>query len=246
MAASVDEGERMIAAAKEAQRRLMIAYRLHFEPFNRKVMELCTQKEFGAIKSFESSNCQNVEAPNIRLSGKLGGGPLGDVGVYSINAARYCIGEEPIEATAFAHQPVDDPRFREVPESVSFLLRYPSGVLAHCTCSFGTSESRRLRVHCADGFIDLDPAFSYRGQRLHTKRGETAKKNVEKKEWPLEAVNHFTAEMDYFSGCVLENTAPRTPGEMGLADMRIIAAIEEAARSGRAVKIAPGAVAATH
>ena len=70
-----------------------------------------------------------------------------------------------------AHQPADDPRFREVPESVAFTLRFPSGVLAHCDCSFGVGESRCYRVHCTDGFIELDPAFAYRGQRLRVKRG---------------------------------------------------------------------------
>jgi predicted dehydrogenase len=48
MAVTVEEYERMIAAAREADRKLMIAYRLHYEPFNRKVMELCAQKAFGA------------------------------------------------------------------------------------------------------------------------------------------------------------------------------------------------------
>src|SRR4051794_36500668 len=54
----------------------------------------------GAIKTFSSSNCQITIAPNIRLSADLGGGPVGDVGIYSINAARYITGEEPVEVTA--------------------------------------------------------------------------------------------------------------------------------------------------
>lgn len=94
MAVSVEECERMIGAAKGAKRTLGVAYRLHSEPLNRRVMEMCAKKEFGEIKTFESSNCQDVKPPNIRLSAALGGGPVGDVGVYSINAARYTIGEE--------------------------------------------------------------------------------------------------------------------------------------------------------
>jgi len=89
---------------------------------NLAVTEMCRQKRFGKIKTFTASNCQTVKAPNIRLSGPLGGGPVGDVGVYCVNAARYTIGEEPIEAIAVQGQPEEDPRFREVPESVSFLL----------------------------------------------------------------------------------------------------------------------------
>jgi predicted dehydrogenase len=238
MSVKVEEAQKMIEVAKQANRKLGVGYRLHSEPLNRKVMELCAQQAFGKIKTFESSNCQNVKAPNIRLSGPLGGGPVGDVGVYSINAARYVIGEEPVEVTAMAHQPNDDPRFREVPESVTFTLRYPSGVLAHCDCSFGSSESRRYRVHCANGWIEMDPAFSYRGLRLRTKEGEAkGPKEAKLAELMLEQVNHFTAEMDHFSDCVLNDASLRTPGEMGLADMKIIAAIDEAARTGKTMKL---------
>lgn len=102
MAASVEDCERMIAAQKETGKKLMVAYRLHYEPFNQKVMAFCQKKTYGAVKTFSASNCQNVEAPNIRLSTKLGGGPVGDVGVYCINAARYVIGEEPLEIAAFS------------------------------------------------------------------------------------------------------------------------------------------------
>ncbi len=112
LAVTVEEGERMVAAAKQANKMLMTAYRLHYEPFNLKVMELCRQKAVGELKTFSAANCQDVKAPNIRLSKRLGGGPVGDVGVYCINAARYVTNEEPIEVTAFAQQPKDDPRFR--------------------------------------------------------------------------------------------------------------------------------------
>jgi predicted dehydrogenase len=237
MAVNVAESERMIATAKESGKKLMIAYRLHYEPFNQKVMELCRQKAIGELKTYSSSNCQDVKAPNIRLSKTLAGGPLGDVGIYSINAARYVIGEEPVEATAFQHQPKDDPRFREVPESVVFTLRYPSGVLAHCECGFGHARSERYRIVGTKGFIEMDPAFGYTGQRLFMTQGGGEQGGMQKSEIRLQPVDHFAAEMDHFSGCVLNGKDPRTPGEMGLADMRIIAAIQEAARSGKATRL---------
>ena len=51
--------------------------------------------------------------------------------------------------------------------------------------------------------------------------------------------------MDHFSDCVLNGKDPRTPGEEGLADMRVIAAIEEAApdwtsRAGRGLSARQG------
>lgn len=230
MACTLDECERMIAAAKQAGRTLGVAYRLHYEPFNRVVMEMCARRKFGDVKTFQASNCQNVEAPNIRLSGALGGGPVGDVGIYCINAARYTIGEEPLEVTAVSSQPKADPRFREVPESVSFLLRYPSGVLATCECSFGTGRSSSYRVLCEHGSITLDPAYSYRGQRLWTEDSENGA--PVRAEHRFESVDHFTAEMDGFSDAILREKPVPTPGEMGLADMRIVLAVLESARRG--------------
>ncbi len=231
MAANVDECEKMIAASKEAEKKLMIAYRLHYEPFNQRVMELCKEKEFGQLKTFSSSNCQNVQAPNIRLSRELAGGPVGDVGVYSINAARYCINAEPVEVSAVAHQPKDDPRFREVPESVAFTLKYPDGELAHCDCSFGSAVSRRYRVHCERGYIDMDPAFAYTDLELRVHDGKREEQLL------LSAVNHFAAEMDHFSECILKNKDCDTPGSMGLADQRIIEAIARSIESGKPEKV---------
>jgi predicted dehydrogenase len=138
--------------------------------------------------------------------------------------------------TAFAHQPADDPRFREVPESVIFTLRYPSGVLAHCECGFGSARSERYRAVGAKGFIELDPAFSYQGQRLFVKQGSADSSDDQKNELRLKPVNHFAAEMDHFSECVLTGKTPRTPGELGVADLRIIAAIHEAMSTNKATR----------
>ncbi len=122
-------------------------------------------------------------------------------------------------------------RLREVPESLAFSLRFPDGVLAHCDCSFASAESRRYRVYCAEGLIDLAPAFSYRGLRLCL----TQKERHE--EVRLREVDHFAAEMDHFSQCIRSDRDARTPGEEGLADMRVMAAIEEAARTGKPVRV---------
>ena len=236
MATSVAEGEKMIAAAKDAKKKLMIAYRLHYEPYNRKVMEMCERAELGALKTFSSSNCQQVQAPNIRLSKTLGGGPVGDVGIYSINAARYVTREEPVAVTAMAYKPANDPRFREVPESVSFTLQFPSGVLAHCDCSFGAHTSRRYRVDCADGFIDMDPAFAYRGLVLSVARQDAAG-NETCTDIRLETGSQFALEMDHFAQAILDDKPVRTPGEEGVKDLRVIAAIDEAVRTGKTVRL---------
>jgi predicted dehydrogenase len=231
MAANPAEAEQMIAAAKNNQRKLAIAYRLRYEPFNMAAIDICRKGEIGKLKTIIAENCQEVKAPNIRLSKQLAGGPVEDVGVYCINAFRYLSGEEPREITAYAHQPKDDERFREVAESVTFAVKFPSGLLCTGTCSFGTAESRSFSVQGSKGVLRMESAFAYQGQRL------TVSKENKISEINLEPVDHFAAEMDYFAECALGAKEVRTPGEDGLADMKIISAIAESVRTGRAVTI---------
>jgi predicted dehydrogenase len=231
MATSVRDCERMIEAGKRAKKKLMIAYRLHHEPYNQRAMEIAAEKVHGPIGVFESVNVQNVHAPNIRLSKELGGGPLGDVGVYCINAARYVLREEPVEVTGMHRWVKDDPRFREVPASTTFQLRYPSGALAVCACGFDGAEARRFRALCAKGWFELDPAFSYRNLRLREFDGKQLSEPA------LEPVDHFAREMDHLAECAASGKEPKTPGEEGLADMKIMEAIERAATSGRVEKV---------
>lgn len=232
MAVTAEECRRMIDAAKEADRKLGIAYRLRYEPFHQKAIELIRSGELGKLRLFEAQNAQNVEAPNIRLSEKLGGGPIGDVGIYCLNAARYLSGEEPTSFSATSASPEGDERFREVAGHVTFQMRFPSGLLAMCSCGFDTARSDRLRVVGDKGYLELDVAFSYEGQRLKVfKEGQMI-------EHKLSPVNHFTAEMDAFSDCVLNNKSFLTPGEEGLRDMVAIEKIRESMKDqGRVVSI---------
>jgi predicted dehydrogenase len=226
MATSAAECQQMIDAARAANRKLMIAYRLRYEPYNQSMIEMARRSAYGRLELIEAENVQNTYPPNIRLSRQTGGGPLGDVGVYCINATRYIAGEEPTDVIGTEHRS-NEPRFAEVPESVAWLMRFPSGVIAHSSCGFGGEESRRYRVQCADGWFELDPAFGYRGLQMHVKKGK------QKTAITLPEVNHFTKEMDHFSECVLDDKRPWTPGEEGLADLRVIEAIKRSIQSGK-------------
>jgi predicted dehydrogenase len=239
MATSVAECQQMIDACEKANRKLMIAYRMQYEPNNREVIRLARAGEIGALKGFVSTNGQNQGDPRQwRLKKALaGGGALPDVGIYCLNAARYISGEEPIEVQALQYSTPKDPRFREVEEEVSFNLRFPSGFIATCLTSYGVHTSRDYRVLGATGWAELDPAFAYRGLSLRVARARQGSSGEEVTESRLEPRNQFALEMDHLAACLRDDRTPRTPGEEGLQDMRIIAAIYEAARSGTIVKL---------
>ncbi len=144
MAVSSAEAQEMIDGCKQASRLLMIAYRCQYEPYNRHVIETVRSAKFGAIRFINAVNVQNMGAPDQwRLKKAMaGGGALPDIGLYCLNATRYLTGEEPVEIFARMYSPVDDSRYREVEETISFSLRFPSGIMANCAASYGMHESR--------------------------------------------------------------------------------------------------------
>jgi predicted dehydrogenase len=232
MANSPAECEQMIAAATKAARKLMIAYRLRYEPYNNALIKVARDQEFGRTRVVLADAGFPIGDPTQwRLNKKLsGGGSLMDIGIYALNASRYLTGEEPVELNAMIDTTPNDPRFREVEENVLFQLRFPSGVIANCTSSYG-APFNRFRVVGTNGWAELEPALSYSGLRMRAGAGS----RVEERLHPV--VDHFGAEMDHMSDSVTNDKTPLTPGEEGLKDMRIISAIYQAAAGGGPVKL---------
>jgi glucose-fructose oxidoreductase len=234
MANTAQECEQMIAAARAAGRKLMIGYRLHYEPFNQKLVQIARDTaEMGPTRLIAAEAGFSIGDPTQwRLRKKMaGGGSLMDIGIYALQAARYLSGEEPVAVEAMMHSTPNDPRFVEVEENVTFQLRFPSGILANCASSYGAGLNR-WRVFKPGGWAELEPALNYTGLRMRVGRGGSVE------ERPQPVVDHFGAEMDHFSGCLLTGKDPLTPGEEGLRDMRIIEAIYASALGAKPVTLA--------
>ncbi len=239
MATSAADCERMIAACKAANIKLMIAYRQQYEPMNREIVKMVRGGKLGPLRSFVATNSQNTgPVDQWRLDRTLaGGGCLPDVGVYCLNAARFLSNEEPSEVFGATFQPQDDPRFAQVEATCSFTLRFPSGLIASCNSGYAGHHSQMFRLEGADAVAELNPAFGYHGLKLRTSRLEDEHENVSEPTIPDK--DQFALEMDHMALCTLQNKQPHTPGEEGLADQRLIEAIYESARTGRAVKVPP-------
>ncbi|GAB3889804.1 Gfo/Idh/MocA family protein [Spirosoma agri] len=238
MANTVQECQAMIDACKKADRKLMIAYRIQYEPHNRMVREMIKEEKFGKVKSIMANNGQNSDNPkHWRFNKALaGGGSLPDVGLYCLNTIRYILGEEPNEVVGYVHSTPGDPRFKEVEEQVNWLMKFPSGVQTSCATSYGHHDDKNYKVLADTGWIKMDPAFPYKGLQLETSQAQGKENQVIQHK--IGEINHFASEMDHFSECVLENKAPFTPGEEGLQDQKIMEAIYQSAREGRPVKLA--------
>ena len=236
MSVSVAEAEEMVAVARETGRKLMIGYRSRFEPYNQLAIEMARDEALGPAKVIESSSGFNIGDPEQwRLKRALsGGGSMMDIGIYSVQAARYLTGEEPVEVNALEHTPQGDPRFREVEDTINFQLRFPSGVLANCVSAY-TSNHNRYRLIGTRGWLELEPATGYSGHAMRVaERGP-----AEPRMLPEPAKNQFVAQLDHLSESVVNDTDPIVDGVEGLRDMQVIEAIYEAARTGRTVPV-PG------
>jgi predicted dehydrogenase len=211
----------------------MVAYRCRYEPYNREAIRMARSGELGSIKVILADNGFKIGDPaQWRLNKELaGGGSLMDIGIYALQAARYLSGEEPAELNAVMYSTPGDPRFKEVEETLNFQLRFPSGVLANCTSSYGYAWQSHYRVVGTDAWLEMDPATVYQGLRMKVHRGDV----TQEKELPVR--DHFALEMDHMSECVMENKEPLTPGEEGLRDLKVMMAIYDAANTGKTVKL---------
>lgn len=237
MATNPADAQKMIDACHQAGKRLMIAYRLQYEPHHRALIAAVRGGQHGKPRLITAVNAQNNAADGQWRHDKAmaGGGSLPDVGLYCLNAARYITGEEPYEVTAQMTQPKGDPRFREVEDIAAFTMRFPSGVMANCTSGYSMHESRWMRVQAEDAWLGLDPAFGYSGIAMQTGHAIGEASAVDRMQFPPH--NQFAREMDHFAVAIRGNLVPHTPGEEGLADQKIIAALYEAAAGGGVVKL---------
>jgi glucose-fructose oxidoreductase len=233
MAVTSEECETMIDAAKQNHAKLMIAYRLHFEAGNLEAIRRAKSGKLGDLRIFTSEFAQQVSGGNVRVSEPVsrGGGPVYDMGVYCINAARYLFGSEPTEVLAVTGNNGDE-RFQRVEEMTSVVMRFPQECLATFTCSFGAVDISRYALIGTKGVLRADPAYEYAMAIKHqlTVAGKTKTQTFPKRD-------QFAAQLVYFSDCLLKDKEPEPSGLEGMADVRIVEAIYESARMKRAVHI---------
>jgi glucose-fructose oxidoreductase len=222
--------EAIIEACAASDVKLMTAYRLHFERANLEAIEIAQSGKLGDLRIFNSLFGYQVKAGNIRTQKKMAGGANYDIGIYCINAARYLFRAEPLEVKGYMFK--TDKRFNGVDAVTSAMMLFPDNRIASYTCSFDSADMATYSVLGTKGKLKLDMAYEYADDiSMEVSVGDKKQQRTYKQR------DQFGPELLYFSDCILNNRKPEPSGEEGLADVRIIRAIQESARTGRAVKI---------
>src|SRR5436190_4231530 len=231
MSINAKDGQEMIAACKKANVKLLVGYRMHFEPKTLEVIRMRKNVEFGKILFFQGLSGFRIGDPTQwRLKKELsGGGAMMDIGIYSINGARYMIGEEPIWVTA-QETKTDKEKFKEgIDETIQFQLGFPGGAVASCLSTYSMNDLDKFFLDGEKGYAEMQPSTGYGPIKGRTYKGELTYPHV----------THQTVQMDEMAGIIFENKQPVVPvdGEEALKDLKIIDAIYAAIKSGKKVNL---------
>jgi predicted dehydrogenase len=219
MAINSTECIEMINVCSKFKVKLLVGYRMHFEPNTLEIVRLRESNYFGKILYFQALTGFKIGDPNQwRLDKKLsGGGALMDVGIYCVNGSRYMLGEEPIWVTA-QETKTDKIKFKDgIDETIQFQLGFPSGAIASCMTSYSQNNINSFFLNGTDGFVEMNPANNY---------GPIVAK-VNSKELTFATIKQQTLQMDAFADYILNDILPKinVDGIEGMKDVKIIEAI---------------------
>lgn len=228
MAPSVRDCEAMIKACRDNHVSLAIGYRLHHEPNTQRIMQFRREQKYGpVIRATAEAGYFDSRKDHWKQKKAMGGGVMGDMGVYPLNALRYGTGLEPIAVTAKASTTRPE-IYTEVEETMAFELEFPGGVTGVGEASFGKGMNK-LRVTNAKGWYELAPFQGYSGIKGVTSDGVVLDATIP---------NQQAKQMDDDAAAIMNGTPLIAPGEEGLKDIRVVEAIyRSVAASGQKVSM---------
>ncbi|MGN7126019.1 Gfo/Idh/MocA family protein [Methylorubrum thiocyanatum] len=231
---SSEKCREIMAAQAGSSAKLMVAYRLHFEPATLATIDLIRSGKLGEILSFSSTFTQMVSPENHRAKSGVAAGPIFDMGPYPINAVRTLFGDEPTEVVSAVGVRHPEAGLGDFDDTVAVTLRFPGNRLAQFVLSYYGNVLDTYAVVGTQGSVEVNPAYMY-GKPLErtVTIGET--KNHES----FKNTDHFGGELKYFSDCILNGTDPEPDAEEGYADIRVIEGILKALESGGPVRLEP-------
>ncbi len=225
--------QQIVDAQKASTAKLMVAYRLHFEPATVAAIERVRKGDLGQVHLFASTFAQMVDPTNHRAKSGAAAGPVFDLGPYPVNAARNLFGAEPTEVSAFGSRHANS-GLGDFEDTVTVMLRFPDGRLAHFAVSYYGNAIDTYTVLGTIGSLRVQPGYTYGKSLEHFLTLGDKEDKISYK-----STDHFGGEMKYFSDCILHDIDPEPDAEEGLADVRVLEAIQRALETGQVQTLAP-------
>jgi glucose-fructose oxidoreductase len=227
MAVTAKECQRMIDACSSNKVKLSIGYRMQHEPNTQRIIQFRKDLKYGKpVNVAAAAGYFDGRTDHWKQKKVMGGGSMYDMGVYPLNAARYCTGLEPIAVTA--KQSTTRPEiYTEVDETMNFELEFAGGTHAICETSFGKGMND-LQANYEKGWIKLSPFQNYSGISGSTSDGIKLTARIQ---------NQQARQMDDDAIAIKNKAAVLVPGEEGLKDIRVVEAIYRSVSEKRQVRV---------
>jgi predicted dehydrogenase len=225
LALSSSEAQVMVDACAAAGVKLMEAFMYRLHPSWVKVRELVTSGAIGELRSIQTRFAYfNDDPSNIRNQVTTGGGALMDIGCYAINLSRMLFAGEPTRVQAAIRRHPD----YGTDIVTSAILEFGDGQ-ASFVVSTQTADDQRVHLLGTQGRIEVEIPFNTPPDR-ETRVFLTHAGDPEPVVITFPPANQYTIQAELFAQAVLDDTPVPTPPEDGVANMRVIEQVLEAAK----------------
>jgi len=227
LAVSVEECERMFAAADANGVQLMEAFMYRCHPQTARVKEIAQSGRIGELRIIHSTFSFSIGDPaNIRLSKPLHGGALMDVGCYCTNLSRFIAGGEPTAAFAGAKFGAES----GVDENLAGTLVFEGGVFGQFDVGVKSAGRSSAEIVGSTGRIEIPTPW---------KPGDASTIVVQdasgREEIAIPGASPYVLQVEHFGRVVTGGETPLLSREDSLGNMAAIRGLLESARSGEVV-----------
>lgn len=234
LALSVDEAREMVAAARAARVRLLVAHVVRFFPeyaLARKIVYEGRIGRPGVVRLSRGSYRPKKPVGNWFLDESKSGGIMMDLMIHDYDYARWVAGE--VESV-FAKRVSSD--------SVDYglaILRHRSGALSHVAGAWAyppPTFRTALEIAGDEGLVEFDSDSTAPIQNLILRSGQQDAPDVALPASPV-SESPYTTQIKEFYRALTDGTPARVNALDGLAAVQIAAAAIQSVRSGKAVQL---------
>ena len=205
--------------------KVMEAFMYRFHPQRQRARQLVLEGDIGELRTIQSFFSYYLDDPNnIRNRDDVGGGGMLDIGCYTVSLARFIFGAEPNHVFGTVEY---DPQLK-IDRLASAILDFGRGTSTF-TCATQLVSYQRVNIFGTTGRVEIEIPFNAPANqpcKIWYQHGD------ETEEIQLEVCNQYTLQGDAFSQAVLNNTDVPTPIEDAVANMKVIDAVFQSAKTG--------------